>query len=153
MPRAALQRLAAAALTVVSASCASGEDGAEIERLERRVAALEEAALTTSTTTTSVTQGEPVTTTTTTPGPVGEAEVMFTELVRTYCDVGLPDPVLATITEHDGAVFLVEDVNGNQVLLDTSQRIVTSLEGPDGVLPAGYSFGCAPSVFVGFADH
>jgi hypothetical protein len=96
----------------------------------------------------------PVTGASTTTAPIAEAKALFVELVLTGCEgEAVPDPALAEVTPLEGTTFSVEDANGEQVLLDTDLRIVTSTDGPEGVLPAVYSFLCAPSVFVGTVDH
>jgi hypothetical protein len=50
-------------------------------------------------------------------------------------------------------VFLVVDKNGVQLLVDLAQGIVTGLDGPDGVMPRPYLFGCPETLFVGTFDE
>jgi hypothetical protein len=89
-------------------------------------------------------------TTTTLPGRLGTAQVLFTELVRTYCD-SAPNPLGASY-RIDGAAVRVTDIAGNELLVDIEHRQVTPVDGPDGTIPQAYA-GCATHVFLGFADH
>jgi hypothetical protein len=64
----------------------------------------------------------------------------------------VPDPAAATV-RPEGTQYRVTDGAGEEVLLDLGARVVTSLEGPGGILPNSYSFSCDPKVFQGTLDH
>lgn len=100
--------------------------------------------------TTTTTTSPPSTTTTTTLNQLAAARSLFSNLVHTYCDNSVvPDPNAARYLPSGDTAFVVTDSNGDSVLLHLEESIVTSLDGPEGVLPNGYSFGCDPGVFVG----
>lgn len=147
----------AVGLVVVLSACA-GDDSPEdvASQLRIRISELE-AQLEQVGTSTTVRAFEGVdpsslNTTTTVAGELGRAQVMFTELVRTYCVEGtVPNPLRATFT-GSGDDIRVIDTAGTELRLDMENRTVTSPDGPNGILPMSYG-GCAVHVFQGYADH
>ncbi len=92
--------------------------------------------------------------TTTTIDQVALAHRQFTTIAALNCDLTMiPDPELSVLENTGGGTFYVTDVEGNNLLFHQTSRTVTSTDGPDGVMPRAYSFGCDPTVFVGTLDH
>jgi hypothetical protein len=157
-------RVALGGLAVLG-GCADNGDDDRVAALEEEVADLRDQVEDETTTTTSV---PPTTATTTAPTSAAPlitappppeqdtdlAVTTFVFLVNEHCDLSMvPDPNLATATVGGEGRFLIVDLDSVALVLDIHQRIVYSTDGPDGVLPRNYSFGCDPSVFVGTVDH
>lgn len=165
MPTMARTRRCAVLLAVgvgaVISGCSSGDDeGDRLDALEEEVADLRNR-LDDSTSTTAATATTEVPTTAapliTAPPPPEEdttlAEATFIGLVNDHCDLEIvPDPNYATATVGGEGRFLIVDLNSAALVLDLNERVVYSTDGPDGVLPRDYSFGCDPEVFLGTAE-
>lgn len=55
------------------------------------------------------------------------------------------------IGPSSGPAWLIEDGEGNQLVVNPVARVIHSVDGPSGVLPQIYSFGCPESVYLGSA--
>jgi len=92
---------------------------------------------------------------TTVPDGFAAALDLFRQLRDEHCtEAPTPEPV-STEPAAEGAdkQVIVVDAVGNRLVVDVDDRVVYSLDGPEGVLPAAYSFGCDPDVFQGTLDH
>lgn len=79
---------------------------------------------------------------------------LFVTLRQESCaDAEPPTPEPVSVEPGPSASeFVVVDTEDNRVVINVGQRVVYSTDGPDGVLPYTYSFGCDPEVFQGTLD-
>lgn len=114
------------------------------------------ASSTTTTTTAPVpTTTVPAPTTTATPSTQDPAFALdlFAQLRAEHCEAGAtPEPVEARPGPADSEV-IITDAAADTVVLNTADSTVYSLDGPEGILPMSYSFGCSEAVFLGTMDH
>ena len=83
---------------------------------------------------------------------------IFAGLVREHCtnedgrhrSGPMPDPAKAEVVlKRRGPRWVLEDANHDRLVLDTAAGTVHDERGPKAELPAAYSFGCDPEVFIG----
>ena len=126
------------------------------------------AVTTTSAPVATTTQGAPTPTATGTRSAVpnqpfttaSQVEGLFVQLVEDHCGPAHVegsskpvDPTKATVRRGPTAKqWLVTDKAGDKILINTTTRKVYSTDGPKGMLPAGYTFGCDEKVFLGTWD-
>jgi hypothetical protein len=53
------------------------------------------------------------------------------------------------LVARDDATWVVADGNGQELVVDSVDGVVFSLDGPDGILPPENSFGCPPDLYLG----
>ncbi len=131
-------------------------------------------ALTTTTTTVPPTATTSAPTTTTVPPPTTtsmpeqlDAEAFFRgalEVCNAYSievndfapfDGSGADPTIGVTFDNEVApgVYEVVDSDGVVLRVDFTNRVVTGIDGPDGVMPRPYSFWCPPELFPGTLDE
>lgn len=71
--------------------------------------------------------------------------------------VGNPGPsphnyTYATVSRYlNDGLWLITDGQGRSLVVDMNQRAIYPPDGPDGILPHDYSFGCPPEIYLGSA--
>ena len=53
------------------------------------------------------------------------------------------------VEQRDDDTWVVADGNGQELVVDLDAGVVFSTDGPDGILPPEYSFGCPPDLYLG----
>lgn len=109
---------------------------------------------TTTTTDTTTTEAPPL------PGDDGSGALDFFRSTEPICiehadEFGNPRPEpeqfadAEAVERLDDDLWQIVDGAGNDLIVDLADEVIYSIDGPEGILPPEYSFGCPPELYLG----